>query len=54
MADAISYLIRVAKHSGMGGIATKLGRVRSELLILASQELGEADPDSIVVPRDPH
>ena len=47
MADAVTYLIGVARHAGMRRIAAKLGNVRSDLLALANEEDGEADPDPI-------
>jgi len=47
MADAITYLIRVARHAGMRRIATKLRSVRSELLILAAEEISDSDTDGI-------
>lgn len=55
MADAVAYLIKVARHAGMRRIATKLGSVRSELLDLAREEVGEVESDRIVsVPPDQH
>jgi hypothetical protein len=37
MADAVSFLIRVAADVGLGAIASKLTRVRVNLLTLASE-----------------
>ncbi len=43
MADAVSFLIRVAADVGLGNIASKLTSVRVKLLTLAS-ETEQSDP----------
>ena len=45
MADALSYLIRVAAEAKMRKIATRLAHVRVEILVLASEDDGDTEYD---------
>lgn len=38
MADAVSFLMRVASDSGLRGIAVRLGRVRASLIDITNEE----------------
>lgn len=44
MADAVSFLIRVAADVGLGNVATKLTSVRVKLLTLASETEQQCGP----------
>lgn len=49
MADALAYLIRVAKQAEMAKVATKLGSVRADLLTLSGEEIKNAKSKQIHV-----
>lgn len=48
MADAVSYLTRVADNAGLRGIAGKLTHVRASLLKVAADGAEEDDADEAV------
>ncbi len=55
MADAITYLIMVARDAGMRRIATKLAYVRSDLLAHVNEEPDKSENDGIrLTPPEPH
>lgn len=52
MADAVSFLVGVARQAGMRTVAVKLAAVRTDLLVLASDADGDED-SGCRLPRKP-
>ena len=45
MADAVAYLMRVARQADMRKVAIKLSRVRADLLVLSGDEINKSSSE---------